>query len=157
MFKSPTPTIPPLTKFKINFIPNLLSYDHFRMITVWIILYDRTVWSYDTVPWHRTLYYYDSISLLYCIILVIYRFLIGKILFSGSGICQSSYDEFSNILFFPRLVSNVTFLLAARIQKVIWITWICDEIFFGEIKRSESKKNLSKILWFYIFESLPSV
>ena len=108
MFKSPTPTIPPLTKFKINFIPDLLSYDHFRMITVWIILYDRTAWSYDTVPWHRTLYYYDSIpSLLYYIghlpVFIGFRFWY---------LSEYSYDEFSNILFWlsSRLVSNVNFL-----------------------------------------------
>ena len=104
-----------------------------------IVLFDRMTPYHGIVPCIIM-----TPSLLYCIILVIYRFLIGKILFSGSGICQSSYDEFSNILFLviPRLVSNVTFLLATRIQKIIWITWICDEIFFGEIKRNESKKRV---------------
>ena len=142
MFKSPTPTIPPLTKFKINFIPNLLSYDHFRMITVWIILYDRTVWSYDTVPWHRTLYYYDSIpSLLYYIdhlpVFLSVKFSFPVLVFvnlhmMSFQIFYSSWllDWFQMLPFYFRQES---------IAKIIWTTWICDEIFFGEIKWNESK------------------
>ena len=123
---------------------------------------NHTVWSYCLIVWHRTMASYLVLLWLHPFFTVLYWSFTG---FLSVNFCfpvlvfvnlhMMSFQIFYSSWLLDWFQMLPFYIRQESIAKIIWTTWICDEIFFGEIKWNESKNIiLLKVIRQFIVYSL---